>query len=144
MRPCCDPGLTLSPLSSPPGWWSGDLRPSTDLDEGAVPHSSLHGHVGDDGGVRDGALQPHAAGVGSAAALGQARNTARETGWASRFFTLRPLPLIPPLALSHPGLTPGSLTSSLQLSHMSPPPILIHMRHLLWVKYIQMPETWIT
>ena len=139
------PWPPLSPLFSARRWWRGrPPDPGTDLDEGAVPHSSLHCHIGDDGGIGDGALQPHAAGVHTAAALRQAGSTAHETGWASRFFTLCPLPSIPPLALSHPWLTPGSLTSSLQLSHMSLPPILIHVRHILWAKYIQMPGTRIT
>ena len=56
--PCCSPS---------PGWVA--VETGTDLDEGAVPHSCLDGHVGDDRGIRNGALQPHTVGVVTATAL---------------------------------------------------------------------------
>lgn len=79
---CCSP--------CPDGWQWRPPDPSTDLDEGAVPHSCLHCHVGDDGGIRNPALQPHTAGVVTATALRWAGNTEHETVWVSRFFRLRP------------------------------------------------------
>lgn len=51
------------------GWhgpsWLCPFSPvlSAHLDERAVPHSRLHGHVGGEGGIREGALQPHTAGT---------------------------------------------------------------------------------
>lgn len=93
-----------SPCGSPhPGRWQGrPPDPGTDLNEGAVPHSSPHCHVGEDRDVGNGALQPHTAGVDTATALREAGNTGHETGGVSRAFRLRPLPLTPPLPMADP------------------------------------------
>lgn len=118
----CTPA-SPSPCRSPrPGHWQWrPPDPGTDLDEGAVPHSCLHGHVGDDRSLRNGALQPHTAGEVTATALRWTWNTRHETVWVSRFSTLHPLPSTPPLALSHPWRTQRDLTSSLHSCTLPPP-----------------------
>lgn len=70
--------------------------PDTDLDESAVPHSCPHCHVGDDGRIRNGALQPHTAGAVAATALRWAGNMGHDTVWVSRFSMLHPLLSTPP------------------------------------------------
>lgn len=52
-------------------------KPSTDLNEGAVPHPCLHGHIGNVGGIWKGALQPHTAGAAIGTGL---RWTGGQTG----------------------------------------------------------------